>query len=143
MQVFIPFPRYLDSCKVLDKKRLFKQVVEIRQILAGMGERVKKNDGTYYRPTHKNHPIYETWRGCHCALMFYHDLLLGECRDRNIKTKIERFYPRTILEVFVNPYWFGDEDFHSRHRAALLAKDPKWYGQFGWTEKPIIDYRWE
>jgi hypothetical protein len=75
--------------------------------------------------------------------MFYHDLLLNRCREQNIKTKIQYFFPRTVLEEFVNPYWFGDTDFHSRHRAALLAKDPKWYGQFGWKEKPAIDYRWE
>jgi hypothetical protein len=28
------------------------------------------------------------------------------------------------------------------HRAALLAKDPAWYGQYGWKEEPKIEYWW-
>lgn len=42
----------------------------------------------------------------------------------------------------VYPKWFGNEKFHSSHRAALLAKNYKHYSQFGWTEKPEINYYW-
>jgi hypothetical protein len=41
-----------------------------------------------------------------------------------------------------NPPWLGIEEFHSSHRAALLAKDYDWYSQWGWVEKPVIDYWW-
>lgn len=143
MQVFVPLPNFNDSRKVLDKKRLFKQVIEIRQILAGMGMKVEKNDGTFYRPTHKNHPIYKTWEDQQGCLMHYHDLLLYECQQRNIKTNIKNFFPDSLLHKFDYPSWWGREDFHSRHRAALLAKNPEWYGQFGWSEEPKIDYVWK
>jgi hypothetical protein len=28
------------------------------------------------------------------------------------------------------------------HRSNLLRKDPKWYGQFGWTEPDDLPYFW-
>jgi hypothetical protein len=40
------------------------------------------------------------------------------------------------------PPWFGDERFHSSHRAALLWKAPAIYGAYGWTETPCEDYFW-
>jgi len=36
----------------------------------------------------------------------------------------------------------GEEKLHSSHRAALLLKDQEWYGQFGWTEEPGMEYWW-
>lgn len=36
------------------------------------------------------------------------------------------------------PSWLGREDFHSAHRAILLAKDPTYYVKFGWKEKPAV-----
>jgi hypothetical protein len=41
------------------------------------------------------------------------------------------------------PSWIGNNDFHSRHRAALLFKDPGYYGKFGWPETPKLDYSWQ
>lgn len=43
-----------------------------------------------------------------------------------------------LLSTAVKPKWFGREDFHSAHRAILLAKDPTYYVQFGWKEKPAV-----
>lgn len=40
------------------------------------------------------------------------------------------------------PAWLGDESFHAAHRAALKAKNPAWYGQWGWTEEAKIAYIW-
>lgn len=42
------------------------------------------------------------------------------------------------LRYMLVPEWFGREDFHSAHRAILLAKDPKYYVQFGWKETPAV-----
>jgi len=36
------------------------------------------------------------------------------------------------------PVGFGDERLHSSHRAALLYKNPEWYGRFGWSEHPAV-----
>jgi len=40
------------------------------------------------------------------------------------------------------PVFMGDERLHSSHRAALLYKDPLFYGQYGWKESPRIEYFW-
>ena len=42
----------------------------------------------------------------------------------------------------LRPSWLGDERLHASHRAALLAKSPEWYGQWGWTEEAKIEYWW-
>jgi hypothetical protein len=44
----------------------------------------------------------------------------------------------TILDGAIYPTlppWFGDERLHSSHRAALLFKNPGWYGKLEWVEK--------
>jgi len=89
------------------------------------------------------------WRGYEKALGEYCLVCLREYEDRTSKTFPDR--RKNILEIFqiyyddtinreVYPPWFGNEDFHRSHRAALLAKDPEWYSRFGWKEKPNIEY---
>ena len=41
-----------------------------------------------------------------------------------------------------NPKWFGNNKFHSSHRANLLKKEPEFYVQYGWTEDPMDPYVW-
>jgi len=50
----------------------------------------------------------------------------------------------TIDQDGKRPDWLGRADFHAAHRAVLLAKDPEWYGQFGWPESPAekVNGRW-
>ena len=43
---------------------------------------------------------------------------------------------------FVLPYWLGNEEFHSSHRANLLRKDSEYYSKHGWTEDPNDPYVW-
>jgi hypothetical protein len=45
------------------------------------------------------------------------------------------------VELF-HPPWLGMPEFHASHRAALLAKKPAYYAQFGWTEEPSLEYFW-
>lgn len=45
------------------------------------------------------------------------------------------------LGSFENPPWL-DDNFCSRHRSALLAKDFEYYKKFNWKEQPKIDYIW-
>jgi hypothetical protein len=40
------------------------------------------------------------------------------------------------------PTWLGRTDFHESHQSNLLRKDPKWYGQFGWTVPANRSYIW-
>lgn len=144
MQTFMPFPSLVLSANVLDRLRCFKQVIESRQILAGLGVSIKKIDGTFYKPSHKNHPVYKLWRGFEDTLKCYHDhCLMRSCLCYQYKTDIPPFCNYFERGKIKYPAWFGRDDFHSRHRAALLAKNPEWYSQWGWTEDPKIDYVWE
>ena len=47
--------------------------------------------------------------------------------------------PETPIDY---PHWFGNEQFHSSHRANLLRKDYEYYSQFGWEENPESPYVW-
>lgn len=99
------------------------------------------------------HPATTMWRGYGPALNVYLKGVIEEWVSRGFVNNMPN--PRTIegckyYELPTEwasgpidyPPWIGYERFHSRHRAALKHKDPKWYGQFGWTEAPMIDYFW-
>jgi hypothetical protein len=47
-----------------------------------------------------------------------------------------------ITEEIIMPFWFGDPDFHTSHRANLLRKDAVYYGAHGWNDNPSLPYRW-
>lgn len=135
MQTFLPYPDFRESARVLDPRRL--------------GNQFYREGLTLLRGKWANHPAARMWRGHHYALGCY----LLAC-ERELARR-GHHYPEHGKEVLNRilwalargetmdpPAWLGDPDFHARHRAALLAKDPEWYGRFGWTEEPSIDYIW-
>lgn len=124
MQTFLPLPNFNESIKCLDDKRLGKQRVEAQQILNG---------------NWANHPAVKMWEGYTEALILYKNLCITEWVNRGFNNNMS-ITPITNNIEF--PYWFGCDHFHSRHRAALLYKDFDYYNQFGWIEKPEIDYWW-
>jgi hypothetical protein len=79
------------------------------------------------------------WRGYDPALSAYFNAVVKEWVARGYVNNLELFPVDGSVEM---PPWMGDERLHSSHRGALLVKDPVWYGQFGWGEKPQIDYFW-
>jgi hypothetical protein len=128
MQTFLPYPSFVDSVRCLDYRRLGKQRVEARQILRA----IRLGGGGW-----ENHPACKMWRGHAAALELY-----GDCA---IREWVRRGYNNTMRVSSVSrarmPDWLGGE-IHATHRAALLAKDRDWYGQFGWREEPEIAYFW-
>ena len=62
-----------------------------------------------------------------------------------IKEWISRGYNNTMVCLdtvcIVYPWWLGGE-IHTTHRAALLHKDPEFYGEYEWTESPELNYHW-
>ena len=138
IQTFLPLPDFAASARVLDWRRLGKQRSETMQIL-----RTIRGESEGWR----NHPAVRMWIGYAPALINYDIDMCEEWRRRG--------YHDTALDYFLehladcpdwddnmSPPWLGRADFHASHRAALLAKDPAWYGQFGWSEAPAIDYIW-
>lgn len=141
MQTFLPNPSFAVSAAMLDDRRLANQRNEAFVILRTL---LGELNGW------RNHPAVRMWRGCEgllwdygaeCCIEWHHR---GHPEERvGIKyiRLTNRSGPASLFED-VMPTWLGNEAFHASHRAALLAKDPEWYGQFGWTEEPKVDYVW-
>lgn len=130
MQTFLPYPAFDKCAEVLDRQRLGKQRVEAMQIIR-----------TLLGETHgwTRHPAVLMWAEYIGALKVYYNCMLFEWARRgyqNIKLQ------PVVQDCFLVPRWLGNEALHASHRAALLAKNPEWYGQFEWTEKPEINYIW-
>jgi len=156
MNTFLPYSDYKESAQVLDYRRLGKQRVEAYQILKvnSLGPITVKN-GIEIKTPWYNHPAVMMWRGHEWALFDYTCAICLEWKRRgffdSVYDKLDDLmdnFPlcsnlKLITGTQVNyPPWIGDEKFHSSHRASLLFKNPNWYGQFGWTEKPEINYIW-
>lgn len=132
MQTFLPYPSFQRSARCLDRLRLGKQRVEALQILSTL------------RGTSSgwvNHPAVRMWRGAETLLAVYAMAMIQEWTARGYKNNM--VLPEIPdLAKFEEPAWLGDENFHASHRSNLLRKDPKHYGQFGWTEPTDLPYIW-
>jgi hypothetical protein len=131
MQTFVPLPSYLESMRCLDKSRL--------------GNQVWREGITLIRGHWPHHPASKIWKGHEYHLGLY---LLAGCQ---VLAERGKEYPELRLKIETEmkrfpdtgaPPWLGNEQFHASHRSNLLRKDPKWYGQFGWTEPPDLPYVW-
>ena len=131
MQTFLPVADFTQSAKILDYKRLGKQRVEARQLIDVLEGRTT---------AWSRHPCVGLWRGYTAALQRYFNDVSKEWIDRGYKHTMG-FYELTQSDLSL-PFWVGNDDFHSRHRAALLFKDPVHYGKFGWCEQPELNYDW-
>jgi len=134
MQTFLPSPLFQVCAEQLDFKRLNSQINEsyiIYQTALGL------QDGW------KNHPIVKAWVGYADALACYHDICFKEFEKRGGKNKVRFLLINSLNQNdFLMPKWLGDERLHSSHRAALLCKKFEHYSEFGWIEKPEINYWW-
>lgn len=135
MQTFLPFDSFAESARVLDSKRLGNQCY--RECL------------TLLRGGWARHPAACMWKNHHAGLALYGLFCALEMWQRRPQWRYDvcvrwtSYYTDAYTRLkaaggLVYPEWIGDEDLHSSHRAALLYKDPEWYGQFGWDEKPAV-----
>lgn len=135
MQTFLPFVDFETSAKVLDKKRLWKQVVEADQILSFL-ERKKTEDEVPYG----NHPAVLMWEGYETALKFYRNVMLAESLLRGINT--DKTPLEVVESVFIYPPWIGWESFHLSHRSNLLRKDAEHYQKYFAIKDTSLPYVW-
>lgn len=131
MQTFLPYPDFQKSAACLDWRRLGKQRLECLSILSVLSGRTTG---------WANHPAIKMWRGHEASLASYMDAVVWEwAMVRRYKNNMT--VPKVEGPV-VPPPWLGDEAFHASHRSNLLRKAPEWYGQFGWSESPDLEYVW-
>lgn len=135
MQTFVPYENHMASAEVLDNKRLFKQLVEGKQILLALDD---PNYGW------QNHPATKMWRGYDLALVDYLFTLAEEWRDRGTNRATGQPYEESISEwlrasydidgEFEMPSWWGGP-IHASHRYKLFWKDPQHYGPLFFGEE--------
>ena len=135
MQTFLPFESFSESARCLDRQRLGKQRVETLQILKAL-------DNPLYG--WQSHPSVLMWKGFSQSLVLYGLDVCKEWISRGYSdsclVKISLFRDENL--PLQTPWWLGREEFHSSHRASLLAKNSSHYGQFGWSESPKLGYWW-
>jgi hypothetical protein len=137
MQTFLPYPDFRKSLHCLDYRRLGKQRVEAYQIIRILKE---VSHSKNYRGGWRNHPAVKLWHGHLNALKLYFNLSIDEWTRRGYKNKMKKM---KISGKISYPSWWGRSDFHSAHRSNLLRKDQSYYGQYGWTEPPDLQYLWK
>ena len=136
MQTFLPYPDFQKCAKVIDNKRLWKQILEANQLIQIIKNKKIKS---YWR----GKSTYRMWEDDSHALRYYRDCFVKEWLKRRLKIP-----PKIIIDdMCYMPDWMIKENKQidkicSSHRAALLKKNFEHYSQFGWKEKPEINYYW-
>lgn len=142
MQTFLPSTNFSWAAKMLDSKRLNKQILEGYQIL---------NVLSGQSPTGgwRNHPAVLMWKNHEGALLKYLDYMIIEAKLRGIKTdKNESNIQNLSNKVGKNwntsmPDWFNDDLTSMRivttHRANLFNKDPIYYSRFQYATHSLYN----
>ena len=150
MQTFLPVADFRASADLLDDKRLGKQRVETLQVVRGL---------TVPGYGWRHHPAVKMWTGhlealgryglacCEAWLeRGYADTCAAGITTELERAGIERIRTQEELEAAgAVPEWLGDESFHRSHRAALLRKDPEFYGPLfpgALAADPELPYVW-
>jgi len=133
MQTFLPYKDFTKTAKVLDNKRLNKQILECYQILNVLSN-------TDPRAGWRNHPAVKMWRGHEKALWGYAMTMLIEASGRGIKTDTNEKNLRTSWANNADnwgsgePAWLSNDivmrKITTTHKANLYKKDPVYYFQF-------------
>lgn len=138
------------SARDLDDKRLFKQVVEAKQIAMWYFE-----DAVFPG----NHPATKMWSGYEHYLLNYGAVMAGEvCRRNDTMTAKQRGAALEMMTWFAAhqkqfredfpeikataPDWFKSKEFILSHRANLVRKDEAYYGRLFPTVDPVRPYLW-
>lgn len=144
MQTFLPYPDFLASAHVLDRKRLGKQRVETLQVVRAL----ELPDYGW-----QSHPVVRMWRGYTPALVRYGldcvRVWTGRGHDDSTADQIAEFAPwvRDLSQADLQresllPSWLGDERLHRSHRSQLIAKEPEYYRPLFPESPEGLDYFW-
>lgn len=143
MQVFLPEYTFEKSAKVLDYKRLVKQLLEGRQIMSVLAQ---ESPGRAWR----NHPAVRMFEGHEHDLYDYLTAIRDEMDVRGYKWQnnwavIEDTFARNFAEEdYVPAEWIEDPTVFDRviitHRGRLWQKDPMHYASYEEEGNTFMDY---
>lgn len=115
MQIFVPHPEPYLVAQCLDRRRLNKQIIECKQILAAI-------DGT--SKAWANHPVVRMYRPYRDWLQYYMLCLMAY-----MEGDTQCFYQTNYEACCIRPP-FLTEEFCAQHKRRLYTKDPDHYQQF-------------
>lgn len=87
MQTFLPYNSFPQSAYCLDSQRLWKQCVEVKQLLLNQ---------------YPNHPASKMWRGYESALALYGTTCCNEALERGIKAGNVKDFVKHLLALKVS-----------------------------------------
>jgi hypothetical protein len=133
VNTFVPFDDLGLTASILDYRRLGKQRVECKQILAAlMGETT----------AYINHPATQMWRGYSDGLVAYAAVMCNEWARRGYDCTLRDYFGERLVASYRMPPWWGDDDVHESHRSNLLRKDFDHYTGHGLNERIDWAYVW-
>lgn len=142
MQTFLPSPSPMTSARILDNKRLNKQILECYQILNVLSG--KSPTGGW-----RNHPAVLMWKGYERGLWQYVQAMIREARERGIRTENNEANLNRLKEQCWDdwgqtpPSFWADTNKLMRvittHRASLFDKDPIHYVRFGYAKHSLYN----
>jgi hypothetical protein len=149
VNTFLPYADFQKCAKVLDDKRLYKQIVECKQILNAI---YAKKQGKKYG--YQNHPIVKMWYNHTYALRRYMLTMFNEWQRRrfgryfrtisyNLCTEpFEKEEKKTHFRYFSDPSWLGSRKLHRSHKSNLLRKDKEHYSKYFKGVPDDLEYEW-
>ena len=128
MQTFLPYEGFLQSAKILDKQRCWKQVVEAKQIISILSHLDECPNGNV---PWMNHPAVKMWKGSIICLKLYFNAFLKVSKEKHkINTELKPFiitWDKLTPDNYKEPWWLGNERFHRAMRARLIEKNREFY----------------
>lgn len=133
MQTFLPSQDFMESAKILDSKRLNKQILEGYQILNVLSGRSKTGGW-------RNHPAVLMWKGFERGLWVYIQAMVIEAKLRGIRTENNEANLNILKDSCwedwgeeAPSFWFNHNELFTlitTHKANLFKKDPLYYAEF-------------
>jgi len=136
MQTFLPYADFRQTALVLDRQRLGKQRVEVKQILKAL--RGESKGWT-------RHPAVLMWRGYETALSLYGMEVCRAWRERGYKDSLLPEFTAIFVAgpPLEKPPWLGDARIHLSHQSNLIRKDSVYYRPlFGEQVPEDLPYYW-
>lgn len=145
MNTFLPYPSFSASARSLDNRRLWKQVVECKQLLNILVKqsvyykirKLRVVDKSYWGfGAWSNHPALLMWAPNPKSLVWYAMACIQECKLRGIAKGTKIFSDIAEIGAVFGynglPKWCGNKDFHLSHQSNLLRKNKEFYfAKFG------------
>lgn len=142
MQTFLPSANPVTAARILDSKRLNKQILECYQILNVLSG--KSPTGGW-----RNHPAVLMWKGYERGLWQYVQAMIREARNRGIRTENNEANLNRLKDQCwkswgnTPPSFWNDTSKLMRvittHRASLFDKDPIHYVRFGYAKHSLYN----